>query len=90
VAAGIAVIDYTVRPVRSAGPCIRRQPSDTGGDAKGFLNVAEVAAALDLGPEMTYRWCRSGRWPAVKVVKEWHIHRAALAALLRRGVRYAA
>lgn len=57
---------------------------------KEFLNVAEVAAAFDLGPVTIYRWCRSGRLPAVKVGKEWRIHRAALAALLHRGARHAA
>jgi len=38
-----------------------------------YVTVDEAAKMLRVAPQTVYRWCRSGRIPALKVGKEWRI-----------------
>jgi excisionase family DNA binding protein len=50
-----------------------------------LLTAAEVAEYLGVEPVTVYRWCRSGRLPAMKLGKEWRIRRSALKNFLQRA-----
>ena len=54
---------------------------------RDLLDVAEVAAYLDVHPVTIYRWCREGRLPCAKVGRAWRVPRAALEDFVRRGTR---
>ncbi|MDZ4371595.1 MAG: helix-turn-helix domain-containing protein [Phenylobacterium sp.] len=49
-----------------------------------YLTVKEAAGLLRTAEQTVYRWCRSGRIPAIKVGKEWRIP----AAGLTRGAQF--
>jgi len=40
-----------------------------------LLTVQDVATSLKRRPATLYAWCRDGRLPAIKIGKEWRIHR---------------
>src|SRR3712207_501471 len=52
-----------------------------------LLDVAEVAAYLNLRPVTVYRWCREGRLSCIKLGTVWRIRRTALDAFLRQHER---
>lgn len=43
-----------------------------------LLTIAEVATYLKLSRRTTWRWCKNGRLPAVKVGHQWRISRSDL------------
>jgi excisionase family DNA binding protein len=49
-----------------------------------LLTIAEVAAYLKLSRRTAWRWCKSGRLPAVKIGHQWRIPQSELDAFIRR------
>jgi excisionase family DNA binding protein len=49
-----------------------------------LLTIAEVATYLKLSRRTTWRWCKSGRLPAVKVGRQWRVSSRDLEEFIRR------
>ena len=54
---------------------------------KHLLDVAEVAAYLQVEQTTVQRWCREGSLPCMKIGKEWRIRHQALERFLERSER---
>jgi excisionase family DNA binding protein len=53
--------------------------------ADEYLTIAEVADRLKLSRRTIWRWCKSGRLPAVKVGHQWRITQHNLEEFIRRN-----
>jgi excisionase family DNA binding protein len=49
-----------------------------------LLTIAEVAVYLKLSRRTTWRWCKSGQLPAVKVGHQWRVARSDLENFIRQ------
>lgn len=49
-----------------------------------LLTIAEVAVYLKLSRRTTWRWCKAGQLPAVKVGHQWRVARSDLESFVRR------
>ena len=49
-----------------------------------LLTIAEVAAYLKLSRRTAWRWCKSGRLPAIKIGHQWRIARSDLDTFIHR------
>jgi len=58
--------------------------SQTGQDLgqKELLTVKEVASYLRVGRVTVWRWCQDGVIPAIRIGRNWRIHRSDLRELL--------
>ncbi|KPU45323.1 helix-turn-helix domain protein [Oxobacter pfennigii] len=55
---------------------------------KELLTVDEVADILRTTPNTIYRWLRAGKFPGVKIGKEWRIKREALEERLNDSIHH--
>ena len=62
----------------------QEQNGQAGIESDELLTIAEVAAYLKLSRRTAWRWCKSGRLPAVKIGHQWRISQSDLEAFIRR------
>ena len=69
---------------RSSYPSVSPNGLDQDASVDGLLTIAEVAAYLKLSRRTAWRWCKSGRLPALKIGHQWRVTRTDLEDFIRR------
>ncbi len=62
----------------------KSENSDVSTQVDELLTIAEVAAYLKLSRRTAWRWCKSGRLPAVKIGHQWRIAQSDLDEFVHR------